>query len=300
MVARHVHGAPRSVRLLQHLDLTVMFVEPEQVAPSTSRRMTGHPVEVIGRNEGRRRRIRDEYGLRARRPSSWPTGTSPGCCPGGHSSPDCSPSASRPSVVGRSWPPAAGAREPEPGCGVPATSRAAATAHRRLGRSQRGRRPEPGARSQGQRPVHDRAVVQERRGRAQRDRQVVPAVAPERHFRVQALQLDDRDGRGQHLAPGGDHDVYYFGEGGYFARAEQRDGFEDLDGPDQRSGLGRREGEIPLLGPDRGQGPEADRACRINWHVEDALFVNMDMVRAAGFDEHFVDSGTRSLRASRR
>jgi len=28
----------------------------------------------------------------------------------------------------------------------------------------------------------------------------------------------------------------------------------------------------------------------LNWHVEDALFVNMDMVRAAGFDEHFVDS----------
>jgi multiple sugar transport system substrate-binding protein len=88
----------------------------------------------------------------------------------------------------------------------------------------------------------------------------------------------------------GDHDVYYFGEGGYFARAaQQTDGFEDL---------GSRIND-PAWAAEKAKYLYWDRVeakhqkligVPLNWHVEDALFVNMDMVRAAGFDEHFVDS----------
>jgi multiple sugar transport system substrate-binding protein len=87
----------------------------------------------------------------------------------------------------------------------------------------------------------------------------------------------------------GDHDIYYFGEGGYFARAQQADGFEDL---------GSRIND-PAWAAEKAKYLYWDRVeakkqkligVPLNWHVEDALFVNMDMVRAAGFDEHFVDS----------
>jgi multiple sugar transport system substrate-binding protein len=87
----------------------------------------------------------------------------------------------------------------------------------------------------------------------------------------------------------GDHDVYYFGEGGYFARAQQASGFEDL---------GSRIND-PALAAEKAKYLYWDRieakhqkliGVPLNWHVEDALFVNMDLVRAAGYDEHFVDS----------
>jgi multiple sugar transport system substrate-binding protein len=35
----------------------------------------------------------------------------------------------------------------------------------------------------------------------------------------------------------------------------------------------------------------------ISWHVEDAMFVNMDMVKAAGYDEHFADDWDTFLAA---
>ena len=57
----------------------------------------------------------------------------------------------------------------------------------------------------------------------------------------------------------GDHDIYYFGEGGYFARAEQAGGFEDLTARINDPGLGGREGEVPLLGSHPGLRPEAHR-----------------------------------------
>ena len=83
------------------------------------------------------------------------------------------------------------------------------------------------------------------------------------------------------------HDIYYLGEGAYAMRGPTED-FLDLtdriDDPawadekakyvnwDRTDALGPRHIGLPIA-----------------FHVEDALFVNMDKVKAAGFDETFVD-----------
>ena len=85
------------------------------------------------------------------------------------------------------------------------------------------------------------------------------------------------------------HDIYYFGEGRYLERVEQTDGLRRPDRADQRSRLGRREGEVPLLGSHRGLRSEADRPTRSAGTSRTRSSSNMDMVKAAGFDETFVD-----------
>ena len=86
----------------------------------------------------------------------------------------------------------------------------------------------------------------------------------------------------------GAHDIYYFGEGGYLARVEQKDGFEDLT--DRINDPAFADEKAKYLYWDRieAYGPKLI-GLPICWHVEDALFVNMDMVKAAGFDETFVN-----------
>jgi multiple sugar transport system substrate-binding protein len=84
------------------------------------------------------------------------------------------------------------------------------------------------------------------------------------------------------------HDIYYLGEGTYAARNTGEDFLdltEKINDPawaaekakyvnwERTDALGARHIGLPIA-----------------FHVEDALFVNMDKVRAAGFDETFVDS----------
>jgi multiple sugar transport system substrate-binding protein len=86
----------------------------------------------------------------------------------------------------------------------------------------------------------------------------------------------------------GAHDIYYFGEGGYLARAEQQDGFEDLTARINDPAFAEEKAKYLYWDRIEAYGPKL-MGLPVCWHVEDALFVNMDKVREAGFDETFVD-----------
>jgi ABC-type glycerol-3-phosphate transport system substrate-binding protein len=86
----------------------------------------------------------------------------------------------------------------------------------------------------------------------------------------------------------GAHDIYYFGEGGYVARAKQQNGFEDLTSRINDPAFAAEKAKYLYWDRLAAYGPKL-MGLPICWHVEDALFVNMDMVKAAGFDETFVD-----------
>jgi multiple sugar transport system substrate-binding protein len=86
----------------------------------------------------------------------------------------------------------------------------------------------------------------------------------------------------------GAHDIYYFGEGGYLARTEQQDGFEDLTARINDPAWADEKAKYLYWDRLQAYSPKLI-GLPICWHVEDALFVNMDMVKAAGFDETFVD-----------
>ena len=86
----------------------------------------------------------------------------------------------------------------------------------------------------------------------------------------------------------GAHDIYYFGEGGYLHYVELADGFEDLTARINDPAWADEKGKYLYWDRIEAYGPELI-GLPICWHVEDALFVNMDKVREAGFDETFVD-----------
>ena len=86
----------------------------------------------------------------------------------------------------------------------------------------------------------------------------------------------------------GAHDVYYFGEGGYLHYVELEDGFEDLTARINDPAWADEKAKYLYWDRIEAYGPELI-GLPICWHVEDALFVNMDKVREAGFDETFVD-----------
>jgi ABC-type glycerol-3-phosphate transport system substrate-binding protein len=86
----------------------------------------------------------------------------------------------------------------------------------------------------------------------------------------------------------GAHDIYYFGEGGYLSRVQQKDGFEDLTSRINDPAFAAEKAKYLYWDRIEAYGPKLI-GLPICWHVEDALFVNMEMVKAAGFDETFVD-----------
>jgi multiple sugar transport system substrate-binding protein len=86
----------------------------------------------------------------------------------------------------------------------------------------------------------------------------------------------------------GTHDIYYFGEGDYPARVEQKDGFEDLTARINDPAFADEKAKYLYWDRIEAYGPKL-MGLPICWHVEDALFVNMDKVKEAGFDETFVD-----------
>jgi multiple sugar transport system substrate-binding protein len=86
----------------------------------------------------------------------------------------------------------------------------------------------------------------------------------------------------------GAHDIYYFGEGDYPARVEQKEGFEDLTAHINDPAFADEKAKYLYWDRLEAYGPKLI-GLPICWHVEDALFTNMDMVKAAGFDETFVD-----------
>jgi ABC-type glycerol-3-phosphate transport system substrate-binding protein len=87
----------------------------------------------------------------------------------------------------------------------------------------------------------------------------------------------------------GAHDVYYFGEGQYVARQQQVDGFEDIT--DRINDPAFADEKAKYLYWDRidAYGPKLV-GLPISWHVEDALFVNLDKLTEAGHGPEFVES----------
>ena len=87
----------------------------------------------------------------------------------------------------------------------------------------------------------------------------------------------------------GAHDIYYFGEGGYAGRAAQKNGFADLASYVNDPSWAAEKAKYLYWDRINSYGPKI-MGLPICGHFEDALFTNMDMVKAAGFDETFVDS----------
>src|SRR3954470_15956846 len=86
----------------------------------------------------------------------------------------------------------------------------------------------------------------------------------------------------------GSHDIYYFGEGAYLHNAEVENGFEDLTARINDPAFADEKAKYLYWDRIEAYGQKLI-GLPICWHVEDALFVNMDMFKAAGFDETFVD-----------
>jgi ABC-type glycerol-3-phosphate transport system substrate-binding protein len=86
----------------------------------------------------------------------------------------------------------------------------------------------------------------------------------------------------------GAHDIYHFSEGTYLARVEQKNGFQDLAAWINDPAFAAEKAKYLYWDRIEAYGPKLIGMPH-SFNVEDALFVNMDMVKAAGFDETFVD-----------
>jgi ABC-type glycerol-3-phosphate transport system substrate-binding protein len=87
----------------------------------------------------------------------------------------------------------------------------------------------------------------------------------------------------------GAHDIYYFGEGQYPLRIVQENGFEDLTARINDPAWAEEKAKYLYWDRIEAYGPKLI-GVPICWHVEDALFVNMDLLAEAGYGAEFVDS----------
>lgn len=86
----------------------------------------------------------------------------------------------------------------------------------------------------------------------------------------------------------GAHDVYMTTESSY-PDYESHDTFVDLAPRVNASSFAAEKSKYLYMDRIESYGPKI-LGLPISWHVEDAMFVNMDMVHAAGFDETFADT----------
>jgi multiple sugar transport system substrate-binding protein len=87
----------------------------------------------------------------------------------------------------------------------------------------------------------------------------------------------------------GAHDIYYTGEANYAALYSAANTFEDLTSRINDPAFASEKAKYLYWDRVAQYGPKL-MGLPICWHVEDALFANMDMVKAAGYDETFVES----------
>ncbi|MFI5262135.1 MAG: hypothetical protein ACHQZR_06250, partial [Candidatus Limnocylindrales bacterium] len=87
---------------------------------------------------------------------------------------------------------------------------------------------------------------------------------------------------------GGAHDIYMTTESSY-PDFESKTGFTDLTARINDPSFAAEKAKYLYMDRIAAYGPKL-LGLPISWHVEDAMFVNMDMVKAAGFDEHFADT----------
>lgn len=86
----------------------------------------------------------------------------------------------------------------------------------------------------------------------------------------------------------GAHDIYMTTESSYPA-FEAGNGFADLTSRINDPAFASELAKYLYMDRVKAYGPKL-LGLPISWHVEDAMFVNMDMVKEAGFDETFADS----------
>jgi multiple sugar transport system substrate-binding protein len=86
----------------------------------------------------------------------------------------------------------------------------------------------------------------------------------------------------------GAHDIYMTTESSYPAY-ESGNGFTDLTSKITDPSFASELAKYQYMDRIKSYGPKI-LGLPISFHVEDAMFVNMDMVQAAGFDEHFIDT----------
>ena len=86
----------------------------------------------------------------------------------------------------------------------------------------------------------------------------------------------------------GAHDIYMTTESSY-PDYESGTGFTDLTSKINDPSFAGELAKYQYMDRSKSYGPKI-LGLPISFHVEDAMFVNMDMVQAAGFDEHFIDS----------
>jgi multiple sugar transport system substrate-binding protein len=86
----------------------------------------------------------------------------------------------------------------------------------------------------------------------------------------------------------GAHDIYMTTESSY-PDYESGNGFTDLTAKITDPSFATELAKYQYMDRIKSYGPKI-LGLPISFHVEDAMFVNMDMVKAAGYDEHFIDS----------
>jgi multiple sugar transport system substrate-binding protein len=114
------------------------------------------------------------------------------------------------------------------------------------------------------------------------------ALHPDVTFEFRLYDWDTDDQEINTSASAGAHDIYMITESAY-PDYEANDAFIDLTGRINDPAFAEQRGKYLYLDRTLGFGPRL-MGVPISFHVESAMFVNMDMVKAAGFDETFADT----------
>lgn len=113
------------------------------------------------------------------------------------------------------------------------------------------------------------------------------ALHPEVTFDFRLYQWDTAAQEIGASVAGGGHDIYMTTESSY-PDYEAGTGFADLTARINNPAFAAEKAKYLYWERTESYGPKL-LGLPISWHVEDALFVNMDKVRAAGYDETFIN-----------
>lgn len=113
------------------------------------------------------------------------------------------------------------------------------------------------------------------------------ALHPDVEFEFRLYQWDTASQEINTSVAQGAHDLYMTTESSY-PDYESGNNFADLTARINDPGFAAEKAKYLYWDRTQSYGPKI-LGLPISWHVEDALFVNMDMVNAAGYDETFVD-----------
>jgi multiple sugar transport system substrate-binding protein len=118
--------------------------------------------------------------------------------------------------------------------------------------------------------------------------QAFNALHPDVTFDFRLYQWDTAAQEISTSVASGGHDIYMTTESSY-PDFQAGTGFEDLTARINDASFAEEKKKYLYWERTESYGPRL-LGLPISWHVEDAMFVNMDMVKAAGFDETFIGS----------